>query len=130
MEILGRQLPQYDLVLIAIGPLVLAALWWLLTRTRWGTLVRAATQDREMVAALGVNQAWLFTAVFALGAFLAGLGGALQLPREPPTRAGPDGDRRSLRGRGGRRHGAASGRVPRGAADRRDQGAVHRDRAR
>jgi branched-chain amino acid transport system permease protein len=45
--------------------------------------VRAATQDREMVGALGVNQAWLFTAVFALGAALAGLGGALQLPREP-----------------------------------------------
>jgi len=57
----------------------------LLTRTRWGTLVRAATQDREMVSALGVNQAWLFTAVFALGALLAGLGGALQLPREPAT---------------------------------------------
>jgi len=45
--------------------------------------VRAATQDREMVGALGVNQAWLFTAVFALGSMLAGLGGALQLPREP-----------------------------------------------
>jgi branched-chain amino acid transport system permease protein len=51
--------------------------------TRFGTLIRAATQDREMVAALGVNQAWLFTAVFSLGALLAGLGGALQLPREP-----------------------------------------------
>jgi branched-chain amino acid transport system permease protein len=58
-------------------------LWLLLTRTRWGTLVRAATQDREMVSALGVNQVWLFTSVFALGAMLAGLGGALQLPREP-----------------------------------------------
>ena len=45
--------------------------------------MRAATQDREMVGALGVNQAWLFTAVFALGTALAGLGGALQLPREP-----------------------------------------------
>jgi branched-chain amino acid transport system permease protein len=81
--ILGRQFPSYDLLLIAIGPLVLLALWLLLTRTRFGTLVRAATQDREMVAALGVNQAWLFTAVFALGATLAALGGALQLPREP-----------------------------------------------
>ena len=60
-------------------------MWLLLTRTRFGTLVRAATQDREMVSALGVNQAWLFTAVFALGAMLAGLGGALQLPREPAT---------------------------------------------
>lgn len=81
--ILGRQFPTYDLFLIVAGPVVLGLLWLLLTRTRWGTLVRAATQDREMVSALGVNQAWLFTAVFALGAVLAGLGGALQLPREP-----------------------------------------------
>lgn len=83
IEILGRQFPQYDLVLIFIGPAVLAALWYVLTRTRFGILIRAATQDRDMVGALGVNQAWLFTAVFALGAFLAALGGALQLPREP-----------------------------------------------
>lgn len=83
VEILGRQFPSYDLFLIVIGPVVLGLLWLLLTRTRFGTLVRAATQDREMVGALGVNQAWLFTAVFALGSMLAGLGGALQLPREP-----------------------------------------------
>ncbi len=83
VEILGRQFPSYDLFLIVVGPLVLGAVWLLLTRTRFGTLVRAATQDREMVSALGVNQAWLFTAVFALGAALAGFGGALQLPREP-----------------------------------------------
>ena len=81
--ILGRQFPTYDIFLIVAGPVVLGLLWLLLTKTRWGTLVRAATQDREMVSALGVNQAWLFTAVFALGAVLAGLGGALQLPREP-----------------------------------------------
>jgi len=83
VEIFGRQFPSYDLFLIVIGPVVLGLLWLLLTRTRFGTLVRAATQDREMVGALGVNQAWLFTAVFALGSMLAGLGGALQLPREP-----------------------------------------------
>jgi len=83
IEILGRQFPTYDLFLIAAGPVVLGLLWLLLTRTHWGTLVRAATQDRGMVSALGVNQAWLFTAVFALGAMLAALGGALQLPREP-----------------------------------------------
>ncbi|MDA8455833.1 ABC transporter permease [Acidovorax sp. GBBC 3334] len=81
--LLGRRFPVYDLFLIAVGPVVLALLWLLLHRTRWGTLLRAATQDREMVGALGVNQAWLFTSVFALGALLAGLGGALQLPREP-----------------------------------------------
>ena len=63
VEILGRQFPTYDLFLIVVGPVVLALVWLLLTRTRFGTLVRAATQDREMVGALGVNQAWLFTSV-------------------------------------------------------------------
>ena len=81
--IFGRALPTYDLALILIGPAVLGLLWLLLTRTRWGILIRAATQDRDMVAALGVNQAVLFTGVFALGAGLAALGGALNLPREP-----------------------------------------------
>lgn len=85
VQILGRSFPSYDLLLIVLGPLILGVVWLLLTRTRWGTYVRAATQDREMVSALGVNQAWLFTSVFALGAFLAGLGGALQLPREPAS---------------------------------------------
>jgi len=83
VTILGQRFPEYDVFMIAVGPVVLGLLWLLLNRTRWGTLVRAATQDREMVGALGVNQKWLFTGVFALGAFLAGLGGALQLPREP-----------------------------------------------
>lgn len=85
VEILGQRFPQYELLLIAIGPIVLLLLWLLFTRTRWGTLVRAATQDREMVAALGVDQKWLFTSVFFLGAFLAGLGGALQVARAPTT---------------------------------------------
>ena len=61
---------------------MLGALWLLFRRTRWGVLVRAATLDREMAAALGVNQKWLFTSVFALGVFLAAFGGALALPRE------------------------------------------------
>jgi branched-chain amino acid transport system permease protein len=85
VDILGRRFPTYDLLLIVAGPAVLGSLTLLLTRTRWGTLVRAATQDREMVGALGVNQASLFTGVFALGALLAGLGGALQVPREPAS---------------------------------------------
>ncbi|OGA14084.1 MAG: ABC transporter permease, partial [Betaproteobacteria bacterium RIFCSPHIGHO2_12_FULL_69_13] len=83
VEIAGGRFPEYDLFLIVVGPLVLAALHLLLTRTRWGILVRAATQDRDMAGALGVNQKWLFTEVFALGALLAGLGGALSVPREP-----------------------------------------------
>ncbi|MDA0653762.1 MAG: ABC transporter permease, partial [Proteobacteria bacterium] len=79
--ILGHPLPQYDLALIVLGPLVLGVTWLIFHRTRWGTLVRAATQDREMVGALGVDQAKLFTSVFFFGALLAGLGGAAQIPK-------------------------------------------------
>ncbi|MBB1629147.1 ABC transporter permease [Achromobacter sp. UMC71] len=85
VEILGRRFPQYDLLLIAAGPVVLGLLWLLLMRTRWGRLLRAASENRDMLAALGVNQAWLFTSAFTLGAFLAGLGGALAAPRVPAT---------------------------------------------
>lgn len=83
IELMGQRIPQYDVVLIFIGPVVLGLLWLLLNKTRWGILIRAATQDREMVSALGINQAWLFTSVFALGCLLAGFGGALQGPRVP-----------------------------------------------
>jgi branched-chain amino acid transport system permease protein len=82
VTILGSRFPTYELFLIVVGPVVLGLIWLLFHRTRWGTLVRAATQDREMVGALGVNQRLLFTSVFFLGSALAGLGGALQLPRE------------------------------------------------
>ena len=82
VDFFGQNIPTYDLFLIALGPVVLGVLWLLFQRTRWGVLVRAATQDRDMVAALGVNQKWLFTSVFALGVFLAALGGALQIPRD------------------------------------------------
>jgi branched-chain amino acid transport system permease protein len=81
-EILGLRFPRYELFLICVGPVMLGLLWLLFHRTRFGILLRAATQDREMVAALGVDQRKLFTSVFALGSALAGLAGALQLPRE------------------------------------------------
>ncbi len=82
VEIAGQFFPEYDLALIAIGPLVLAAIWLILHRTRWGILIRAATQDREMTASLGINQSLLFTSVVFLGCFLAGLAGALQIPKD------------------------------------------------
>lgn len=82
VDFFGQSIPSYDLFLIVLSPVVLGALWLLFRRTRWGILVRAATQDRDMVAALGVNQKWLFTSVFAVGVFLAALGGALQIPRD------------------------------------------------
>jgi branched-chain amino acid transport system permease protein len=82
LDFFGQKIPSYDLFLIVLGPAVLGLLWLVFQRTRWGVLVRAATQDRDMVAALGVNQKWLFTSVFALGVFLAALAGALQIPRD------------------------------------------------
>jgi branched-chain amino acid transport system permease protein len=87
VDVLGRRFPAYDLFMIAMGPIALLLLHLALARTRFGRLVRAATQDREMVGALGVNQALLFTAVFTAGSLLSGLGGALQLAREPANLA-------------------------------------------
>src|ERR1700744_3147445 len=87
VDFFGQNIPSYDLFLIALGPAVLGLLWLLFQRTRWGVLVRAATQDRDMVAALGVNQKWLFTSVFAVGVCLAALGGARQIPRDVGNRA-------------------------------------------
>ncbi len=85
--ILGERLPVYDLVLIAVALLALAGLWLLVHRTRFGILIRAATEDRDMAGALGIDERRLFTAVFFVGAALAGLGGALQLQREPANLA-------------------------------------------
>jgi branched-chain amino acid transport system permease protein len=87
VDFFGQNIPSYELFLIVLGPVVLGILWLLFQRTRWGILVRAATQDRNMVAALGVNQKWLFTSVFAVGVFLAALGGALQIPRDAVNHA-------------------------------------------
>src|SRR5262245_50378454 len=81
VRLAGQLFPTYDLAMIVFGPLVALGLWALFYRTRMGILIRAATQDREMVAALGVDQSRLFTSVFVLGSFLAGLAGALQVPR-------------------------------------------------
>ena len=74
-------LPQYLLFLCAIGPLIAIAMWLLVDRTRWGRIVRAATQDREMLSALGVNVPMVYAAVFTIGSALAGIGGALAAPR-------------------------------------------------
>jgi len=82
VEVFGAFIPQYTLFLIAVGPLVFALLAWLLKRTKWGVWIRASAQDRETAGALDITEPLLFTSVFALGAFLAGLAGALQIPRE------------------------------------------------
>ena len=69
--------PSYRLAIIVVGIAVAALLWLLINRTRLGVQIRAGEADREMIAALGIDIARLYTVVFALGAALAGLAGAL-----------------------------------------------------
>lgn len=70
-------LPTYQLVMVGVGSVIVLVAWVLLKFTRAGIVLRAATDDRGMVALLGVNQAYVFTGVFALGSFLAGIAGGL-----------------------------------------------------
>src|SRR5438270_1387753 len=80
VSLLGSPLPAYHLFILAAGCAVALGLWAFLEKTRWGLLVRAVAADREMARALGVRSSRLFTWVFMLGAWLAGLGGALSMP--------------------------------------------------
>ena len=73
----GIQYPLYRISLIIVGLLVAAGLGLMISRTRIGIQIRAGENDREMIAALGVDISRLYTLVFALGAALAGLAGAL-----------------------------------------------------
>ncbi len=79
----GEFFPVWQLVTLALGPLLWGGLHLLLTRTRFGQQLRAATLDRAMLDALGINPKPLMLGAVVLGTALAGLGGALQLPREP-----------------------------------------------
>ena len=74
---LGLQYPLFRLVIIATGLLVAGGLYGLITRTRLGLQIQAGAADREMIAVLGVNVSVLYTVIFAVGAGLAGLAGAL-----------------------------------------------------
>ncbi len=84
-SVFGLPFPRYNLFLLLLGPLVAFGLWFLTNRTRIGRIARAAAVDREMVAAMGINVAQIFAAVFVIGCFLAGLGGALVAPTQNIT---------------------------------------------
>lgn len=73
----GGQYQLYRLAIIAVGIAVALGLYLLISRTRLGMRIRAGESDREMIAALGIDIQTLYTIVFALGAALAGLAGAL-----------------------------------------------------
>jgi branched-subunit amino acid ABC-type transport system permease component len=84
-DVMGLPFPRYNLFLLAIGPLVAFGLWLLTNRTKIGKIARAAALDRDMVDAVGINVSWVFAAVFVIGCFLAGLGGALVAPTQNIT---------------------------------------------
>lgn len=77
--------PRYNLFLLILGPLVALGLWYFTNKTRIGKIARAASVDRDMVDAVGINVSWVFAWVFVIGCFLAGLGGALVAPTQNIT---------------------------------------------
>jgi branched-chain amino acid transport system permease protein len=91
VRIFGQPFPSYYLVVLGLAPVVAIGLWLIFYRTRWGMLIRAATVDREMLGALGVDVATLYTQVFVFGSWLAGVGGALSAPTVAVA-LGMDGD--------------------------------------
>jgi branched-chain amino acid transport system permease protein len=80
MQIFGTTQPLYSLFVIAVGPAIAFGGWLALNRTGAGRLVRAASYDREMLAALGADVGSIYTGMFVIASFLAGLSGALITP--------------------------------------------------
>jgi branched-subunit amino acid ABC-type transport system permease component len=80
IEMLGTTVPFYNLFIILMGPLIALLVWLSLTRTSAGRMVRAAALDREMLGALGANVGAIYTGMFMVSSFLAGLAGALVTP--------------------------------------------------
>src|SRR5699024_848298 len=76
----GLQFPVYRLSIVIVGLTIALLLWILENHTRIGAIIRAGVDDRDMVAALGINVRILFTGVFAFGVGVAGLSGALGAP--------------------------------------------------
>jgi branched-chain amino acid transport system permease protein len=80
---IGRLLyPAYNLVVIGVGIAACLALWWFVYRTRFGVILRATSQDRRMASALGLNVGRVYVQAFAIGCFMAGLGGAFVVPAQ------------------------------------------------
>jgi branched-chain amino acid transport system permease protein len=80
VRILGAAVPAYNLIVIAASVAIAAGIGWLLARTAFGRIVRAAAENREMAEALGVDMRGVYVRVFTLGCMLGTLGGALVIP--------------------------------------------------
>jgi branched-chain amino acid transport system permease protein len=74
--------PTYNLVVIAVGLIAAVGLWLFIYRTRFGVILRATSQDRRMASALGLNVGRVYVQAFAIGCFMAGLGGAVVVPAQ------------------------------------------------
>jgi branched-chain amino acid transport system permease protein len=72
--------PGYNILVIAVGVAAAILLWVVIYRTKFGVLLRATSQDRRMAATLGLNVGRVYVAAFAVGCFMAGLGGAIVVP--------------------------------------------------
>ena len=79
-DLAGIKFPSYDLLIMGIGPAIALGFWLMLNRTSYGRIIRAAALDREMLGSLGTNVSNLYTGMFVLASFLAGLSGALVTP--------------------------------------------------
>lgn len=80
IKIGGLGFPIYRIFICGVGVLVLALLWWIQDRTRWGAVIRAGMDNKEMTVSLGVNYGLVSTLVFLLGIALAGVAGILGAP--------------------------------------------------
>jgi len=76
----GLQFPVYRIVIMVVAALIIAALWIFITRTKWGTWIRATIQDREMAECMGVPVPRVYQMVFALGCGIAAMSGVLVAP--------------------------------------------------
>lgn len=72
--------PKYRLFVMGMAGLLVLGAWLFFEKTRYGAIMRAGIEDKEMVSLLGIDIHRLFTAAFALGAYLAGIAGALTAP--------------------------------------------------
>jgi branched-chain amino acid transport system permease protein len=78
----GLVYPGYNLVVIAVGAIAALLLWAVIYRTKFGVMLRATSQDRRMASALGLNVSLVYVLAFAIGCFMAGLGGAIIVPTQ------------------------------------------------
>ena len=80
---IGRLIyPVYNIFVIGVGLAATIGLWWFIYRTKFGVILRATSQDRRMASALGLNVGRVYIQAFAIGCFLAGLGGAVVVPSQ------------------------------------------------